>query len=205
MRKPADSTRLHLDGAVRKALHVCAEELDSLDADWAIAGATAMQVHGYTRATRDVDLFVGDDARVELLGRLRSRKLTPTPVFSPHHYRISPPRRRDPEASIDLLVPALGVESLGLVAAKRLRVDGEEMPVFPLAHVVALKLTTDPTLDPSRFLRDQADLVALRDRGLVDTNRVAEVLEDVGDRQALERLADLMHGTPSPRPKPHRT
>jgi hypothetical protein len=195
MRKAADSTWLRLDGAVRKALHVCAEELDSLDADWAIAGATAMQAHGYVRATRDVDLFIGDDARVEFLGRLRSRKLTPTPVFSPHHYRISPPRRRDPEASIDLLFPALGVESLGLIAAKRLRV-GEEMPVFPLARVVALKLTTDPTLDPSRFLRDQADLVALRDRGLVDPARVAEVLEDVGDRQALERLGDLMRGTP---------
>jgi hypothetical protein len=186
------STQLKLDPAVKKALRVCAEELDALGADWAIAGATAMQVHGYARATRDVDLFIGDDVRLELIRRLRDRKLSPTAVFSPHHYRVAPAGRRDPEAAIDLLFPALGVESLGLLAAKRERIDGAELPVLPIQHLVALKLTTDPAIDPSRYLRDQADLVALRDRGLVDSTRVAQILEDVGDREARGRLAELV-------------
>ncbi len=163
-----------------------------MDADWAIAGATAMQVHGYARATRDVDLFIGDDVRLELLRRLRDRKLSPTAIFSPHHYRVAPAGRRDPEASIDLLFPALGVESLGLLAAKRHTVEGAELPVMPIQHLVALKLTTDPSIDPSRYLRDQADLVAMRDRGLVDPARVAEVLEDIGDREARDRLTELV-------------
>jgi hypothetical protein len=188
--------RLQLDPAVHKALGVCAEELDALEADWAVAGATAMQVHGYARATRDVDLFIGDDVRVELLARLRARKLSPVAIFSPHHYRVAPVGRKDPEASIDLLFPALGVESLGLLAAKRHGVDGAELPIVPLRHLVALKLTTDPAIDPSRYLRDQADLVALRDRGLVDSLRVAEVLADVGDRDALARLEELVASKP---------
>lgn len=193
------TTRLQVDPAVRKALGVCAEELDGLEADWAVAGATAMQVHGYARATRDIDLFIGDDVRGELLARLRGRKLSPVAIFSPHHYRVAPVGRKDPEASIDLLFPALGVESLGLLAAKRHRFDGAELPIVPLQHLVALKLTTDPTIDPSRYLRDQADLVALRDRGLVDSLRVAEVLEDVGDRDALARLEELVaHKTRAP-------
>lgn len=181
-----------MDPAVKRALRVCAEELDALGADWAVAGATAMQVHGYARATRDVDLFVGDDVRLELLGRLRARKLSPTAIFSPHHYRVAPADRRDPEASIDLLFPALGVESLGLLAATRERVDGADLPILPMQHIVALKLTTDPAIDPSRYLRDQADLVALRDRGLVDSSRVAQILDDVGDREARARLVDLV-------------
>jgi hypothetical protein len=183
--------RLHLDPAVRKALRACAEELDALGADWAVAGATAMQAHGYTRATRDVDLFIGDDARAELLARLRSRSVPVKAIFSPHHYRIDPAGRKDPEASVDLLFPSLGVESLGLLAAKRGLIDGATMPIVPLPHLVALKLTTDPTIDPSRYLRDRADLVALRDRGLVDATRVREILEDVSDRDARARLIEL--------------
>jgi hypothetical protein len=187
--------RIHLDSALKKALHACAEELDALEADWAIAGATAMHAHGYTRATRDIDLFIGDDARADLLARLRARGVPVKPIFKPHHYRIDPLGRKDPEASIDLLFPALGVESLGLLAATRRRLGGRDMPVFPIHHLVALKLTTDPNIDASRYLRDVADLVALRDRGLVDAGRVRQILEDVKDEDALGRLSSLAAGT----------
>lgn len=183
--------KLQADPALRKALRVCAEELDKLDADWAIAGATAMQAHGYARATRDIDLFIGDDVRSQLLAGLRARGVPVTPIFKPHHYRIDPIARADPEASIDLLFPSLGVESLGLLAANRMVVDGTSMPVLPIHHLVALKLTTDPSIDGARYVRDLADLVALRDRGLVDVPRVRQILEDVDDGEARARLADL--------------
>jgi hypothetical protein len=186
--------RLYLDPALKSVLFACAEELDDLGADWAIGGATAMQAHGYARATRDVDLFVGDDARLELLARLRARAIPVKAIFSPHHYRIAPAARKDPEASVDLLFPALGVESLGLMAARRTPVEGTKMPVVPLHHLVALKLTTDPGIDPSRYLKDQADLVALRDRGLVDALRVGQILEDVNDPEARTRLTELVAG-----------
>lgn len=188
-----------LDPAVAKALRVCAEELDRLDADWAVAGATAMQAHGFSRATRDVDLFIGDDARVGLLARLRERGLPVTAIFAPHHYRLAPVGRRDAEASIDLLFPALGVESLGILAARRMPVAGVAMPVVPLPHLVALKLGSDPEIDPARHARDQADLLALRDRGLIDVGRVLEVLDDVGDSGARARLGRLGAAPTAPR------
>jgi hypothetical protein len=194
--------RLYLDPAIKRALRVCAQELDALGADWALAGATAMQVLGYARATRDVDLFIGDDTRSEILARLRARAVPVKAIFSPHHYRIEPPGRKDPEASIDLLFPALGIESLGLMAAKRAVIEGTEMPIVPIHHIVASKLATDPHIDPSRYMRDQADLVALRDRGLVDPVRVGRILEDVRDRDARARLADLVAGgRPGPEPR----
>lgn len=196
--------RLRLEPAVKKALRACAAQLDDLGADWAIAGATAMHAHGYSRATRDVDLFIGDDVRPELLSRLRASGIPVTTVFSPMHYRIDPRGRIDPEASIDLLFPALGVESLGLMAARRAQVEGVEMPIVPLEHLIALKLTTDPELDPSRYVRDQADLIALRDRGLLDVGRVAQILEDVADPDARARLRQLVQDR-SERVKPTRT
>jgi hypothetical protein len=55
------------DRALLRLLDVCAQQLDALEADWAIAGATALAVHGYERATKDIDLFMGDDAREALL------------------------------------------------------------------------------------------------------------------------------------------
>ena len=189
------AVKLRLDPALERTLETCAEELDALDADWAIAGATAMHAHGYARATHDIDLFVGDSARRELLERLRARGLPVQAIFSPIHYRITPPRRRDPEAAIDLLFPALGVESLGLLAARRTSLGGTPMPVIPIHHLVAQKLTTDPEIDAARHVRDLADLVALRDRGLIDASRVLVILDDVGDAEAGARLRELLTGS----------
>lgn len=187
--------KLHVEPALKKALRVCAEELDQLGADWAIAGATAMRAHGYTRATRDVDIFVGDDVRGELLTRLRNRGAAAKPIFQPHHYRITPRGSKDPEAAIDLLFPSLGVESLGLLAATRTPIEGVAMPVLPIHHIIALKLTTDPNIDASRYVRDAADLIALRDRGLVDPTRVGVILDDVDDPDARRRLTKLVSGS----------
>lgn len=179
---------------LRRALSVLAEALDDLDADWAIGGATALGVHGYERATRDVDVFVGDDVRDELLERLRARRQPVEEVFPPIHYALAP-RSRDPDVRIDLLFPALGVESLGLMAARRTPLAGREMPVMPLAHIVAAKLAVDPAEDRDRYLKDQQDLIALWARGLIDVAAVEQVLDDVADREAARRLRELVSGS----------
>jgi hypothetical protein len=129
------------------------------------------------------------------LSRLRGRGLEVQPIFPPHHYRVASGSRRDPEASIDLLFPALGIESLGLLAAARMPIEGVNMPVVPMHHLVALKLTTDPDIDPSRYIKDLADVLALHERGLVDAERVRRVLEDVSDTAGCARLSALMSGT----------
>lgn len=181
-----------IDRALVPVVAACAEELDDLDADWAVAGATAMAVHGYERATKDVDLFVGDDVREALLARLRRRRLVVEAVFPPSHYAIHPRRSVDPERRVDLLFPALGVESLGLMAARPASIMGRQMPVLPLAHLVAAKLLVDPVYERARADKDASDLGELRIRGLIDSGRVAAILEDLGDADALERLQRLM-------------
>ena len=173
-------------------LSILAEELDALDADWAIAGATAMGVHGYERATKDVDVLVGDDVRNEVLDRLAARAQPVEEVFPPVHYSVAVPRARDPEVRIDLLFPALGVESLGLMAARRASLAGRKMPIVPLAHLVAAKLAVDPAEDRERYDKDHQDLRALWNRGLIDVAAVEEVLSDAGDRGAVQRLRALI-------------
>lgn len=178
-------------GLVR-SLRTCAEELDALDADWAVAGATALAIHGFERATKDVDLFIADDVRERLLERLSDRGLAVEEVFPPMHYSVAPPRARDPDVRVDLLFPALGVESLGLMAARPAAIAGRQMPVVPLAHLVAAKLAVDPAEDRARHDKDLQDLRELRVRGLIDVERVRELLTDTGDRGAIERLSALM-------------
>jgi hypothetical protein len=75
------------------------------------------------RATKDVDLFIADDVRDRLLERLAARELAIEHVFPPFHFSIAPPGAVDPEARLDLLFPALGVESLALMAARPAVID----------------------------------------------------------------------------------
>lgn len=177
-----------------RIVDLCADELDGMDAEWAIGGAHAMGVHGYSRATKDVDLFIADEARLPLLRRLEAEGYRVHDVFAPSHHSVSPPRSRDPDVRVDLLFPALGIESLGIMAAKRHRVGSRSLPVLRLEHVVALKLQVDPAFERDRYEKDMQDLRALRERGLIDVKRVRAVLADVGDTEANARLGRLMRG-----------
>jgi len=191
-----------LDKDLQKLLRLCAKKLDAIDAEWAIGGATAMAAHGYERQTKDIDLFVADDAREELIEHLTSKGVAVTHIMPPAHYIARPPKTKDLDKRLDLLFPALGVESLGLMAARRHTIDGHELPIMPIEHVVALKLQTDPIFDRDRYAKDAQDLQELRARGLIEPHRVRVVLEDVSDQAALDRLHSLLsldHDIPTPR------
>lgn len=73
------------------------------------------------------------------------------------------------------------------------------MPVWPLPHVVAAKILVDPAVDPDRARRDANDLEELWLRGLIDVDRVFEVLDDVGDREARARFARFLEEHRPPR------
>jgi hypothetical protein len=177
-----------------RIVDICADELDRMDAEWAVGGAHAMGIHGYSRATKDLDLFVADEARLSLLRRLEAEGYRVQDVFAPSHHSVAPPRSRDPDVRVDLLFPALGVESLGLMAASRHLFGGRSLPVLPLEHLVALKLQVDPAFERDRYERDLQDLRALRERGLIDARRVRAVLADIDDEEAAARLDELMGG-----------
>jgi hypothetical protein len=182
-----------IDKDLVRLLRTCAKHLDALEAEWAVAGATAMAVHGYARQTKDIDLFVADDVRDELLQQLKGEGIRIDEVMPPSHYSIEPKKNRDPEKRIDILFPALGIESLGLMAAERRKVAGLDVPVLQLQYIIALKLQTDPVYERDRYAKDAQDLRELRARGLVDALRVQTVLHDVRDQSALTRLQDLVH------------
>ena len=151
--------------------------------------------------TSFIDLFIADECRAELLAALESEGYFVDAVMPPVHYVVAPPKVADPESRVDLLFPALGIESLGLMAARRVPVAGMQLPVMPLPHLVALKLQTDPLFDRDRYEKDLQDLRELRARGFIDRQKVEEVLEDVRDTAAVRRLYDLLtpdHDDPPP-------
>lgn len=181
-----------IDKSLVALVRCCARCLDGLEAEWAIGGATAMAVHGYVRQTKAVDLFIADECRAELLAALKSDGHFVDAVMPPAHYVVAPPKAADPESRVDLLFPALGVETLGLMAARRVSVAGMNLPVMPLPHLVALKLQTDPLFDRDRYAKDHQDLRELRARGFIDSRKVEEVLDDVRDTAAVRRLYELL-------------
>ncbi len=180
-----------MDADLTKLLRTVARELDELDADWAVGGAVAMGTHGFVRATQDIDLFIADEVREDLLERLSAQGIYAEEVFEPVHYTIVP-RRQAADVRLDLLFPASAPETLAMMQARRAKVAGVDVPVWPLEHLVAAKLLTDPLIDPDRARKDGRDLDDLHLRGLVDRQRVLGVLDDVGDRGARERLHELV-------------
>lgn len=164
----------------------CARTLAALDADWAVGGAFAMAAHGYTRATRDIDLFIGDDVREPLLASLRARGVAVDEILEHIHYAAIPDRR-DPEARVDLLFPSSEPDVSAMMSARPAQVLRRRVPVWPLHLIVANKLLSERD-------KDAHDLAELRKRGLIDAGRVLEVLQELGERGAIKRLQALVGG-----------
>jgi len=169
---------------LRAAFARCVRELERLDADWAVGGAFAMAAHGYTRATRDIDLFIGDDAREPLLAALRAHGVAVDEVVEDIHYAAIPDRR-DPESRIDLLFPSSEPDVSAMMSARPALVLRKKVPVWPLHLIVANKLLSERH-------KDALDLEELRKRGLVDAGRVLEVLQELREPGAIKRLQRLM-------------
>lgn len=194
---------MKLTPALEVALKQCTAVLRRLDTEWAIGGAVAMAAHGYTRATRDVDLFVGDDAREELLEALRERSAPVLEVNEPYHYALLA-NPDDAEERVDLLFPSDQPEVGAIWRPVDAVIAGEKMPVMRCEHLVASKLLTEPASE--RYAKDHADLLALRDRNLVDGPRVLEVLKEcAGNAGGRRRLVELLRGPESSRSRSRTT
>ncbi len=169
---------------LRALFSTCVRELERLDADWAVGGAFAMAAHGYTRETRDIDLFIGDDVREQLLAALRARGIAVDEVLEHIHYAAMPDRK-DPEARVDLLFPSSEPDVSAMMSARPAQVLRRKVPVWPLHLIVANKLLSDRD-------KDAHDLAELRKRGLIDASRVLEVLQDMHEPAAIKRLQALV-------------
>lgn len=132
---------------------------DEAGAEYLLVGAYAMAVHGYVRATGDMDLWVRPDpanAR-RVLGALR-RFGAPTAGVSERDLEQSdvvlqlgvPPRRIDVLTSID------GVAfDEAWTARREVDIEGLRVPVISKAHLIRNKEATGRP-------RDRSDVAGLR-------------------------------------------
>lgn len=176
-----------LNDSVWRVVHQAARILRPLDTEWAIGGAVAMAANGYLRATTDVDVFVADEAREELLEGLERLGHAVRTINAPLQYSVGPEHKDH----VEFLFPSDMPEVQAIWKPMDVVVKGEVMPVMRCEYLVAAKLLIEPN-DP-RHGKDGHDLLALRDRGLIDGPKVLEVLDDCpGSRAAKSRLRDLL-------------
>jgi len=174
------------------AFRECTRALRPMDTEWAIGGAEAMAAHGYQRETLDVDFFIGDDAREELLATLERRRLPVITVLEGVHYAVTPNLKQD-DVRIDLLFPSDEPEVTAIWKPTDAVIADEKVPVIRLEYIVASKLLTDPASE--RGQKDAGDLSELHRRGMIDGPTVLEVLNHCPGRgPAKQRLMDLIAG-----------
>jgi hypothetical protein len=159
--------------------------LTRMDADWAVGGALAMAAHGYVRETQDIDVFISPDFREQLLQKLDDKKIHVITVAEDLHYAI--PSKGSVEERVDLMFPYADPDISAIAVPDYATVDGKKRPVWPLDLIVVSKLMGDRE-------KDAHDLVALRQRGMVDAKAVHTILGHMGEDHAIARLQILMRG-----------
>jgi hypothetical protein len=174
------------------AFRECTRALRRMDTEWAVGGAEAMAAHGYQRETLDVDLFIGDDARDDLIGALERKNLPVITVLEGVHYAVTPDPKHD-EVRIDLLFPSDEPEVTAIWKPVDAVIADEKVPVIRLEYIAASKLLTDPASERGR--KDAGDLAELHRRGMIDGPKVLDVLNHCPGRgPAKQRLMDLITG-----------
>ena len=130
--------------------------LNAHDAKYILVGAMAMQLWGTTRATRDVDILI--EPTLENAQRVLSalsevglgiaRELTPGELLRAHVTMIGD------IPNIDVLTLAWAVRYADAIGAARIfTVEGVEIPVASIEHLIASKRTDR--------LQDAADIEVL--------------------------------------------
>lgn len=141
---------------------------------YAVGGALAMGVHGYRRATDDVDVYVNHEDRVEWIRALRRQGLTVTALFAGVHYIALWPPHNDPEIRIDLLVPAEDPDLSAIEVPDSATIADRSVEVWPLDLLVISKFR-------STREEDHADVVKMFERGLFDPKSVCTIMRHMGE------------------------
>jgi hypothetical protein len=180
-------------------LPVLLPALDALpELDWAVGGAVAMALHGYSRHTDDLDVFFRGADVNRVLHTLRRLGVRFATIADPFHYAIFPDLT-DPDRRIDLLFAWDDVEADAIAFPDdvALELGGRAVSVryFPLTLLVAAKARSDRP-------RDHDDVARMAERGLFDPAEVALALARLGEGdEVLDRLAALCRPRPPGRPR----
>jgi hypothetical protein len=139
---------------VISALHEASQRLSRANVRHLVIGALAVGVHGWPRATRDVDLLLGPEAWTTHADGSRTPNLVLDEAIG--------------GVQIDHLPIDVAGDFLTLGFERALTSDG--VPIAPIEVVIVTKLIR-------LAMRDQADIVELLKAGTFDTSEVTRYLE----------------------------
>jgi len=155
---------------------------------WAMAGGLAMQAHGLSRTTQDLDLVVDAAVQSELLAFMESlgyRTLHASAGFSNHLHADSSFGRVDfiyvDRETADQIFPAAATRAW----------EGRSLPVISAEHLIAMKVHAMKN-DPSRTFGELADIQHLMRGAGMDRKRVRRYFESAGLLDRFDELLGLL-------------
>lgn len=160
MRKPVDASRLE------RFLSTLGRHATSPATVYLVGGSSAVAA-GWRRTTRDIDLYVEDDALMRLLPALKEELATSVELASPLDFVPELPGWRD--------------------RSRFVRTEGHlTVRDFDFYSQALSKLERG-------FEQDQDDVRAMIDRGLVDPVRLHELFDQVSDQLYRYPAVDAAH------------
>lgn len=158
--------------------------LDRERIPFAVIGALALHAYGYSRATNDVDLLVGESAQGRLVVYLEKRG------FETLHRTTGYSNHLHPDPALGRLdVVYVDATTSGKIFAevRRAELGGMSVAVPKPEHLAAMKVHAMKN-DPDRTFREMADIQVLAKLPGVDRREIRKYFEDAG---LMERFREL--------------
>lgn len=158
---------------------------------YAIGGGFALRAYGYARYTSDVDVFVLDEHRSEVIQALKGVGLTVEPLKPPFHYIAYLPEHNDLDVRIDIMLPAEEPELSATEWPSRETIAGLKFNVIDNTLLMAMKFYSDRP-------KDHADLAEMLRRNLMDPDATATIIASV-DPESAEMFKEEIRLLQTPR------
>lgn len=179
--------RVRRDSSYEAALVAFADLAKQLGIRWYVFGAQAVNLHGFARATADLDLTIelGELAVSKLVAKLRQGGFVPR--FADAEFiaatRVIPVVHRASKLPIDLVLAGPGLEQQFLDEVTLRRIDKRDIPVLSLENLIITKLLAGRPKD----LEDVRELVATHAKTVRhrDVHKLLAVLEQALGRSDL--------------------
>lgn len=172
---------------ILKTIHTAASQAHK---NFILIGGHALNVHGISRSTGDIDLMVEkDDASFwrELLERLKYE------VFHETYSFIQSKPTSLAAWPIDLMLVSRETMTKALTDASSTDVFGPTVPVASIGSLIAMKLHALKYVDAVRALKDQSDLLALLQQAGIPTQSEAfrQLCARYGTMEIYERISKI--------------
>lgn len=159
-----------LDPRTVNLLQTTARIFKALDIAYTVGGGMAVLLHGVSRHTNDVDVFLLKKDRAALFAALRKDGLLVAPVMDPYHYMAWRPEHNDPRIRIDLLFPEDPLEKFTVRHPQKGAMWDAEFNVTSPAMLAAIKFMTGEA-------RHRNDALQLLEHGATTKKAVYDLLQ----------------------------